>query len=46
MLVVKMMTDRARGYVEAGYVDTAEAKEKVNALKVYYNPIDVYYTTK
>lgn len=45
MLVVKMMTDRKEGYKKAVYVNTPEeANEYIKALKVYYNPIDIYYT--
>ena len=45
MFTIKMMTSRVEGYKVAGYADTVEqAREKVNGLKVYYNPIDVYYT--
>ena len=42
--LIKMMTDRTEGYKEVGYADTVEeAKEYVDALKVYHNPIDIFY---
>ena len=44
MFKIKMMTKRENGYVVAGYADTLEeAREIVKALKVYYEPIDIYY---
>ena len=44
MFLVKMMINRIEGYKNCCYCNTLEeAKEYVNALKIYYNPIDVYY---
>ena len=45
MLLVKMMTNRIEGYKKCCYVNTPEeANECIKALKIYYNPIDIYYT--
>ena len=47
MYVVKMMTDRKEGYREMGlFNNLAEAKEVLNAVKVYYSPIDAYFAIK
>lgn len=44
MFLIKMMTDRVEGYKNIAYVNTVdEANERINALKVYYKPIDIYY---
>lgn len=44
MFKVMMMMNRAEGYKVAVYANTLEeAKEKVSALKLYYNPLDIYY---
>ena len=45
MYKVKMMTSRENGYVDMGQFPTAEpAAELAKCLRVYYKPIDVYYT--
>ena len=42
--LIKMMTDRVEGYKDVAYAETIEeAKEYVDALKIYHNPIDVFY---
>jgi hypothetical protein len=42
--VIKMMTDRTEGYKTAYCCETIEETyELLKALKVYYNPIDIYY---
>ena len=44
MFVIKMMTSKVEGFKVAGYVDTPEqANKKIDDLKRYYNPIDIYY---
>ena len=40
-----MMTNKVEGFKVAGYADTPEqANKKINDLKAYYNPIDIYYS--
>ena len=44
MFKIMMMTNRVEGYKIVGYTNAVEeAKEKVNALRIYHSPIDVYY---
>ena len=46
-LVIKMMTKREEGYIACAYANTPEeAKEKIKALSLYYNPIDIYFMIK
>lgn len=45
MYVIKMMKDRAKGYVPMHVVSTPEeARALMRALTVYHQPIDIYYT--
>lgn len=45
MFIVKMMRNRTEGYKIMGrYLNAAAAAEAVRAFKVYYSPLDVYYT--
>lgn len=46
-LIIKMMTNRTEGYVACSYAKTPEeAKAKIKALKLYYQPIDIYFMIK
>ena len=46
-LIIKMMTNKNEGYVDCCYASTPEeAKEKIKALSLYYNPIDIYFMIK
>ena len=43
MFIIKMMTDRKKGYITISYADTVEeAREIIKAAILYYSPIDIY----
>lgn len=45
-LVIKMMTKREKGYIACASNTPEEATEKIKALRLYYNPIDIYFMIK
>lgn len=41
---IRMLTNRKDGHKTVAYCETLEeVYERINALKVYYNPIDIYF---